>query len=48
MDGTWDCHTGWSESEWEKKKYCILMHICEIQKIGIENPIYKAEVETQT
>ena len=33
-------------SQKEKNKYCILMHICRIQKNGIEDLICKAEVET--
>ena len=32
----------------EKNKYCILMHICGIQKNDIDDHICKAEVETQT
>ena len=31
-----------------ENKYCILKHICEIQKNGTGEPIYKAEIETQT
>ena len=31
----------------EKNKYCILMHICGIQKNGTDEPICKAEIETQ-
>ena len=31
MDGPRDCHTKWSEPERENK-YCILTHICGIQK----------------
>ena len=34
-------------SQKEKNKYCILMHICEIQKNGIDDRICKAERETQ-
>ena len=32
----------------EKNKYCMLMHICGIQKNGIDERICKAEIETQT
>ena len=35
-------------SQQEKRKYCIIMHICGIQKNGIDDPIHKAEIETQT
>ena len=35
-------------SQKEKNKYCILMHICGIQKNGTDEPICKAEIETQT
>ena len=36
-------------SQKEKNKYRILMHICGIwKKIGIDDLIYKAEIETQT
>ena len=31
----------------EKNKYCILMHICGIQKDGTDKPICRAAVETQ-
>ena len=34
-------------SQKEKSKYCILMHICEIQKNSIDELICKAEIETQ-
>ena len=34
-------------SQKEKNKYCTLMHICGIQKNGIDNLIFKAEIETQ-
>ena len=34
-------------SQKEKKKYCILTHICGIQKNGIDDLICKAEIETQ-
>ena len=38
-----------SEVNQEKKnKYCMLMHICGIQKNGIDERICKAEIETQT
>ena len=35
-------------SQKEKNKYCILMHICGIQKSGVDKLICKAEIETQT
>ena len=35
-------------SQKEKKQYRILTHICGIQKNGIDDPICKAEIETQT
>ena len=31
----------------EKNKYCMLTHICGIQKNGTDEPVYKAEIETQ-
>ena len=34
-------------SQKEKNKYCILMHICGIQKDGTDEPICRAAVETQ-
>ena len=35
-------------SQKEKNKYSILMHICGIQKNGTNEPVSKAEIETQT
>ena len=35
-------------SQKKKNKYHILMHICGIQKNGTDEPICKAEIETQT
>ena len=35
-------------SQKEKDKYCILMHIHGIQKNGIDEPICRARIETQT
>ena len=35
-------------SQKEKNKYCILMHICGIQKGGTDEIICRAAVETQT
>ena len=35
-------------SQKEKNKYCILTHMCGIQKNGIDDPICKGEIETQT
>ena len=32
----------------EKNKYCILMHICGIQKDGTDEPVLRAAVGTQT
>ena len=34
-------------SQKEKNKYCILTHICGIQKNGIDEPVCKAEIKTQ-
>ena len=34
-------------SQKEKNKYHILMHICGIQKNGTDEPVFKAEIETQ-
>ena len=33
-------------SQKEKNKYCIVTHICEIEKNGIKDLICKAEIET--
>jgi len=35
-------------SQEEKRKYHILKHMCGIQKNGTDEPICKAEIETQT
>ena len=35
-------------SQKEKDKYHILMHIYGIQKDGVDEPIYRAEIEMQT
>ena len=35
-------------SQKEKNKYHVLMHICGIQKNGIDDLICQAEIETQT
>ena len=35
-------------SQKERNKYRILMHICGIEKSGTDEPICKAEIETQT
>lgn len=32
----------------KKEKNCILMHICETQKNGTEEPIFRAGTEMQT
>ena len=34
-------------SQKEKNKYCMLMNICGIQKNGTDEPVCKAEIETQ-
>ena len=34
-------------SQKEKNKYRILTHICGIQKNGTDEPVFKAEIETQ-
>ena len=34
-------------SQKEKNKYRILTHICGIQKNGTDEPVCKAEIETQ-
>ena len=44
IDGPGDCHTKWSTSE--GKNNHILMHICGIQKINIDDLTCKAEIET--
>ena len=33
-------------SQKEKNRYCILMHMCRLQKNGTDDPIYEAEIET--
>ena len=35
-------------SQKEKNKYCVLMHVYGIQKDGADEPICRAETETQT
>ena len=35
------------ESQKEKNKYLILMHICGIQKNGTDEPIFRAGIETK-
>ena len=35
-------------SQKEKDKYCILMHICEIWRDSIDEPVCRAAVDTQT
>ena len=32
----------------EKNEYCILMHVCGIQKNGTDEPICRAGIEIQT
>ena len=34
-------------SQKEKNKYGVLIHICGIQKNGIDEPVFKAELQTQ-
>ena len=34
-------------SQKEKKKYCILTHTCGTQKNGTDEPVCRAEIETQ-
>ena len=34
-------------SQKEKNKYCILTHICGAQKNGTDEPVCRAEIETQ-
>ena len=34
-------------SQKEKNKYCLLTHVCRSQKNGINEPVCKAEIETQ-
>ena len=43
MDGLRDCHTEWNKSEREKQ----ISYINTYEKIGIDDLIYKAEIETQ-
>ena len=33
-------------SQKQKNRYCILMHMCRLQKNGTDDPIYEAEIET--
>ena len=45
---TWkDLETAIQVSQKEKNKYRILTHICGIQKNGTDEPVCKAEIETQ-
>ena len=46
VDGPTDCHTS-EVSQKEKNKYRILMHICGIQRNGTDEPVCRAEIETQ-
>ena len=48
MDGPRDCHTEWSKSEGEKQIWYINAHMWNLKKIGIDDHIYKAKIETQT
>ena len=34
-------------SQKEKKKYCLLMHICGVQKNGTDEPAYKVEIDRE-
>ena len=45
MAGPRVCHTEGGKSE--REKYYIATHIYGIEKIGIDDLIYKAEIETQ-
>ena len=45
MAGPRVCHTEGGKSE--REKYCIVTHMYGIEKIGIDDLIYKAEIETQ-
>ena len=46
VDGPRDCDAS-EVSQKEKNKYRILMHIWGIQKNGADEPVCKAEIETQ-
>ena len=46
VDGPRDCIQN-EVSQKEKDKYRILTHICGIQKNGTDEPVCKAEIETQ-
>ena len=47
MDGPRDYHTEWSKSD--KDKYQMISLICGIlKKIGMNELIYKTEIDTQT
>ena len=38
-----------SEVSWkEKNKYCILMHVYEVQKDGTDEPVCRAAMQAQT
>ena len=45
MDGPRDCHIEWSKSERQKSYSYIYV---ELEKTVIYNPIYKAEIDTET
>ena len=47
MDGPRESFIQNEVSQKEKNKHCLLTHICGIQKDGIYDLIYKAEMETQ-
>ena len=48
VDGPRDCHTEWSKSERENQVSYINAYMQNLKKTGIDNLIYKAEIETQT
>ena len=47
VDGPRDCHTEWSKSKREKQVSYINAYMWNLKKTGIDNLIYKAEIETQ-
>ena len=34
-------------SQKEKNIYCLLMHICGVQKNGMDEPVYKVEIDRE-
>ena len=47
MDGLDSVIQSEISSHKKKSKYCILMHICRIWKNGTDQPICRAEIETE-